>query len=138
AVDAGAFPVIASLQVFAMVVVGGLSRPMGAVLGAIYLVGLERVPVLRDIELVQLLTTGIGLIILLLLLPGGLTAAVLGVRNNYLRRVAARRGIDVPSLNADRLQPEEDVHVPQVRDDDGKPSSVEVPVGAGAVVGSTT
>jgi branched-chain amino acid transport system permease protein len=115
AVDAGAFPVIASLQVFAMVVVGGLSRPMGAVLGAIYLVGLERVPGLREVELVQLLTTGVGLIVLLLLLPGGFTAAVLNVRDDFLRRVAAKRGIDVPSLNADRLQEEPDVHVPAVQ-----------------------
>lgn len=116
AVDAGAFPVTASLSVFAMVVVGGLSRPMGAVLGAIYLVGLERVPGLREIELVQLLTTGVGLIILLLLLPGGFTAAVLNVRDAFLRRVAAKHGIDVPSLNADRLQeqPADELHVPAV------------------------
>jgi branched-chain amino acid transport system permease protein len=104
AVDAGAFPVTQSLAVFAMVVVGGLSRPMGAVLGAVYLVGLERVPGLRDVELVQLLTTGIGLVVLLLLLPGGLTAAVLNARDAFLRKVAERRGIDVPSLTADRLQ----------------------------------
>ena len=133
AVDTGAFPVINSLAVFAMVVVGGLSRPMGAVLGALYLVGLKRAPILNEIDEVQLLTTGVGLIILLLLLPGGFTAAVLNVRDDFLRRVAARRGIDVPSLNADRLQeePVEDLHVPEVRDDDGPPSAVEVPVGAG-------
>jgi branched-chain amino acid transport system permease protein len=136
AVDSGAFPVTQSLAVFAMVVVGGLSRPMGAVLGAIYLVGLERVPGLRDVELVGLLFTGVGLIVLLLLLPGGFTAAVLNVRDTFLRKVAARRGIDVPSLNADRLQPDADeVHVPDVRDDDGRPSSVEVPVGVGSVAG---
>ncbi|HWG94097.1 MAG TPA: ABC transporter permease [Mycobacteriales bacterium] len=103
AVDSGAFPVTGSLAVFAMVVVGGLSRPMGAVLGAAYLVGLERVPGLRDVELVQLLTTGVGLVLLLLLLPGGLTAAVLEVRDKYLRWVAARHGIAVPSLTADAL-----------------------------------
>lgn len=124
AVDAGAFPVTASLSVFAMVVVGGLSRPMGAVLGAIYLVGLERVPGLREIELVQLLTTGVGLIILLLLLPGGFTAAVLNVRDAFLRRVAAQHGIDVPSLNADRLQeqPEDEPRVPAVPVGAGSPS----------------
>jgi branched-chain amino acid transport system permease protein len=139
AVDAGAFPVTASLSVFAMVVVGGLSRPMGAVLGAVYLVGLERVPGLRDIELVQLLTTGVGLIVLLLLLPGGFTAAVLNVRDAFLRRVAARHRIEVPSLNADRLQQDADaVHVPDVRDDDATPSSVAVPTVAGSVVGSAS
>jgi branched-chain amino acid transport system permease protein len=104
AVDSGAFPVTTSLTVFAMVVVGGLSRPMGAVLGAVYLVGLERMPLLRDIELVQLLTTGIGLIVLLLLMPGGFTSAVLGLRDRFLRWVAARHAIDVPSLTADRRQ----------------------------------
>ena len=141
AVDSGAFPVTTSLTVFAMVVVGGLSRPMGAVLGAIYLVGVERVPGLREIELVQLLTTGIGLVILLLLLPGGFTAAVLNVRDAFLRRVANKHGIDVPSLTADRLQEDDqpaEPHMPvlPVRDDDGRPSTVDVPVGAGAVVGS--
>jgi branched-chain amino acid transport system permease protein len=139
AVDAGAFPVTMSLAVFAMVVVGGLSRPMGAVLGAIYLVGLERVPGLRDIELVALLTTGVGLIVLLLLMPGGFTAAVLNVRDSFLRKVAAKHGIDVPSLNADRLQEDADaVHVPQVRDDDGRRASTEVPVAAGSIPGSST
>ena len=127
AVDSGSFPVINSLAVFAMVVVGGLSRPMGAVLGAVYLIGLERVPGLRDIELVQLLTTGVGLIVLLLLLPGGFTAAVLNVRDDYLRRVAGKRGIDVPSLNADRLQEEPVAHVPTVLDAEVQP----VPAGAG-------
>jgi branched-chain amino acid transport system permease protein len=127
AVDSGSFPVINSLAVFAMVVVGGLSRPMGAVLGAVYLIGLERVPGLRDIELVQLLTTGVGLIVLLLLLPGGFTAAVLNVRDDYLRRVAGKRGIDVPSLNADRLQEEPVAHVPTALDAEVQP----VPAGAG-------
>lgn len=116
AVDAGAFPVTASLAVFAMVVVGGLSRPMGAVLGALYYVGLERVPFLRDVELVQLLTTGIGLVILLLLLPGGFTAAVLDLRDAWLRRVAATHGIAVPSLTADG--PTEAAELPQQRTDE--------------------
>jgi branched-chain amino acid transport system permease protein len=115
AVDSGAFPVTMSLAVFAMVVVGGLSRPMGAVLGALYLVGLARVPGLRDIELVQLLTTGIGLVVLLLLMPGGFTAALLGVRDRFLRWVAARHDIDVPSLTADGLT-EPDAPVPPQRE----------------------
>jgi branched-chain amino acid transport system permease protein len=115
AVDTGAFPIIASLQVFAMVVVGGLSRPMGAVLGAIYLIGLERLPVLRDIELVQLLTTGVGLIILLLLLPGGFTAALLEARDKFLRWVADRNDIAVPNLTSDGLT-RDDAAIPDPRE----------------------
>jgi hypothetical protein len=51
--------------------------------------------------------------VLLLLLPGGFTAAVLNVRDDYLRGWRRAAGIDVPSLNADRLQDSpEEVHVP--------------------------
>jgi branched-chain amino acid transport system permease protein len=132
AVDSGAFPVTSSLAVFAMVVVGGLSRPMGAVLGAVYLVGLERVPGLREIELVQLLTTGVGLVVLLLLLPGGFTAAVLEVRDTYLRRVAAKHGLDVPSLTADALQ-EPPPPVPPQRDAEALATGAADPRSTGTV-----
>jgi hypothetical protein len=50
----------------------------------------------------RLLVTGTGLLVILLVLPGGLGQAVVMVRDRVLRRVAARRGILVPSLIADR------------------------------------
>jgi branched-chain amino acid transport system permease protein len=104
AVDSGAFPAIASLRVFAMAVVGGLTSVGGAVAGAVYLISFQRFPMFRDIELFELLATGVGLMILLLFLPGGLAELGFRIRDAYLRWVAGRRGIHVPSLVADDLQ----------------------------------
>jgi len=46
--------------------------------------------------------TGIGVLVLLLFFPGGLGQILYTLRDNYLRWVAARRGLLVPSLVADR------------------------------------
>ena len=43
----------------------------------------------RDIELIELLTSGVGLLFLLMFLPGGLIEGVYRIRDNLLRRVAA-------------------------------------------------
>jgi hypothetical protein len=47
------------------------------------------------------LVSGVGLIFVLLALQGGLSQALYGVRDRWLRSVAERRGILVPSLVAD-------------------------------------
>jgi ABC-type branched-subunit amino acid transport system ATPase component/ABC-type branched-subunit amino acid transport system permease subunit len=85
----GAFNPNESLEVFTMVVVGGLGSLTGAVLGAAYL------------QLVanfleggwRLLATGAGMLVLLLVFPGGLGQAVVQVRDRLLERVARARGI---------------------------------------------
>jgi len=75
-----------SLQVVAMVVIGGLGSVTGAILGAVYVVGL---PAIWDgSPTVALLTSGIGLLVLLLYLPGGLIEVVHRVRDAVLARVA--------------------------------------------------
>jgi len=77
-----------SLQVVAMVVIGGLGSVTGAVLGAVYVVGL---PALwNHSNTVGLLTSGIGLLLLLLYLPGGLIEIVHRARDAMLG-LAARR-----------------------------------------------
>jgi ABC-type branched-subunit amino acid transport system ATPase component/ABC-type branched-subunit amino acid transport system permease subunit len=77
-----------SLQVVAMVVIGGLGSVPGAILGAVYVVGLPAL--FNDSPTVGLLTSGIGLLILLLYLPGGLLEVVHRVRDALLG-LAARR-----------------------------------------------
>jgi len=114
AVDTGAFPVVASLQVFAMAVVGGIASLGGAVVGAVYLIGAQRFPVISDVPLIELLATGVGLIVLLTVLPGGLAEIGVRTRDGFLRRVATTRGIHVPSLVADSRQ--DDVAAPRVSD----------------------
>jgi hypothetical protein len=50
-----------------------------------------------------LLLTGPLLIINLYANPGGLAGWAFNIRDDWLRKVASRRGIHVPSLLADRL-----------------------------------
>jgi ABC-type branched-subunit amino acid transport system permease subunit len=64
------FPPSESVLVLAMVVVGGLGSVPGAVLGAVYLVGLPIL--LGSTSTVQFITSGFGILAFLLYLPGGL------------------------------------------------------------------
>jgi branched-chain amino acid transport system permease protein len=91
------FDPAAGLQVFAMVVVGGLGSIGGAVLGAVYVYGAQYwLPPEWGF-----LSTGAGMLLVLLLMPGGLGAALGDARDGALRWYARRRGIRVPSLLAD-------------------------------------
>jgi ABC-type branched-subunit amino acid transport system ATPase component/ABC-type branched-subunit amino acid transport system permease subunit len=78
-----------SLVVFAMVVIGGLGSIPGALLGALYVRGVTWV---LPVDW-QILATGAGLLVVLLVFPGGLGAAFADLRDAFLRRVAVRRGI---------------------------------------------
>ena len=67
-------------------------------------------------------------------MPGGLTEGVYRVRDNFLRRVAAKHGIHVPSLVADSLVTEEEEGL-ILDDQDALDATIEMPVhtlGAGA------
>ncbi len=98
ALDAGNFDPGTGLRVFSMVVVGGLGSIGGAVLGAVYVQGTQYF--LTQPEW-AFLSTGAGLLLVLLILPGGLGAALGDARDAGLRWYAKRRGIRVPSLVAD-------------------------------------
>jgi branched-chain amino acid transport system permease protein len=99
-VTPGTFSPLASVEVFAMTVIGGLTSLPGAMLGAVYVKGVPHL--LSDyMDNAALLSTGAGLLALLLFLPGGLSEAYYRVRDGLLRRVAARHQLYVPSLVAD-------------------------------------
>jgi branched-chain amino acid transport system permease protein len=98
--DLGPYQPQASLQVFAMAVIGGLGSIPGALIGATYLYGTQYFLAPEW----QILATGAGLLAVLLVLPGGLGGALADVRDLVLRRVAARRGLRVGSL-ADEAAP---------------------------------
>ena len=59
-----------SILVVSMVVIGGLDSIAGAVLGALYLVGLPAM--FGTTPTIQFLTSGLGLLAFILYLPGGL------------------------------------------------------------------
>ena len=87
-----------SLEVFSMAVIGGLGSIPGAVLGATYVRGVDYF--YRGPELRFVLSGGV-LLLVLMLLPGGIGAALADARDWWLRRVARRQGIVVPSLVAE-------------------------------------
>ena len=100
-VDATTFTPERSISVFTIAVIGGLTSLPGAMLGAIWV---EGVPFLfSGSEFVRLLTSGVGLLALLLVVPGGLSEIMFRTRDAFLRWVAARNGIHVPSLVSDGL-----------------------------------
>ncbi|MGH2760021.1 MAG: branched-chain amino acid ABC transporter permease, partial [Actinomycetota bacterium] len=99
-IDYTRFVPITSLVMFSMVVLGGMGSLAGPVLGAIYVRGIQY---FLPAEL-QLFATGFGLVLVLLVFPGGLGQIFYGLRDRYLRWAAERRDIIVPSLFADKLQ----------------------------------
>jgi branched-chain amino acid transport system permease protein len=93
-----------SINAFVMVVIGGLGSMTGVFAGAIYLEGLTwfagDVPVqLRSV--MSVMGSGVGLVLILMFLPGGVGSLVYQTRDRMLRALANRRGIVVPSLIAD-------------------------------------
>ncbi|MEY2425089.1 MAG: branched-chain amino acid transport system permease protein livM, partial [Actinomycetota bacterium] len=99
-VDPNQFSPSQSLQIFAMTVIGGLTSVGGALVGALYVLGFQYF--LPDYSL---LASGMGMLLLLLFFPGGLSELGINLRDAYLRRIAIKKGIHVPSLLADSLQP---------------------------------
>jgi branched-chain amino acid transport system permease protein len=88
-----------SLRIFAMVVVGGLGSISGSVLGATFVYGVQY---FLPSEW-AFFATGAGLLLVLLLVPGGLGALFGDARDGVLRWYARRNDIRVPSLVADTL-----------------------------------
>ena len=86
-----------SLAVFTMVVIGGLGSVPGALAGALYVKGSAA---FLPSELL-FFASGLGLLAVLIALPGGLASLIYRARDGYLRWVATRRKIMVPSLFAD-------------------------------------
>jgi branched-chain amino acid transport system permease protein len=85
-----------SLRVFAMVVIGGLGSLPGALLGAVYVRGIDAFQGGFPIELrpfVALLGTGLGGLLVLMLVPGGLGAGLYVLRDRFLRRVTQREKV---------------------------------------------
>lgn len=88
----GTFAVADSLRVVSMTIIGGLASIPGTILGAVFVVGIDR---LVHVPYLRLLSTSIGLLVLLLYLPGGFGQVLYAIRDRLLLRIARRRGIDV-------------------------------------------
>ncbi len=97
----GAYPAAESLVVFSMAVIGGVAS-LGGTLAGVALVEWLGYAFPR----LQLLLTGVGLLVILMVLPGGLGQAFEQVRDRFVTAVARRRGlptvdeVDVVDLTA--------------------------------------
>jgi len=107
AVDAPAYGIFPSITIFLVTVIGGLTSLGGAIYGVLVINGSAFFiqPVLQrliHVNHLDLLFTGPGLILGLLTLPGGYAEGLFNTRDKFLRRIAAKHGIVVPSLIEDR------------------------------------
>src|SRR3954468_17792218 len=122
----GSYDVLSSIGVFLAAAVGGLGSLMG---GTLSVIAFEATVLFGPLawhhlghtvsDVMPLLLTGPLLILNLYTNPGGLAGWVFQERDKWLRRLAARHGIHVPSLVADR----------RVEDNDtpAEPTTVTVP-----------
>ena len=93
-----------SLTILLIVVVGGIGSAPGALLGVVFLLGVQWFSSALPSEFqtfAQQIADGVALIGVLATLPGGLGQLLYRVRDAYLRFVANRYDIVVPSLFAD-------------------------------------
>jgi hypothetical protein len=75
------------LGVFTASIVGGLGSSFGAVLGAVYLRGVEWFVTSAEW---RFLSSGVGVLAVLLILPGGLAALIFRIRDELARRIETR------------------------------------------------
>jgi branched-chain amino acid transport system permease protein len=119
----GTFPPGASIEAFSYAVIGGLGSVAGAMSG-VFLFRLLDFVLAKQFsgEVVAILRyslSGAGLLWILYFLPGGLWQFVQRRRDQYLRRVAERHDLLVPSLVADkRTDAADDELVPQAGAED--------------------
>ena len=89
-----------SIVVVATAIIGGLGSVAGPILGALWIRGIPQIIPEELDDLVRLLTSSIGLLVLLMYFPGGLLQIVYSIRDKLLeradRKMAAREAAATP------------------------------------------
>jgi branched-chain amino acid transport system permease protein len=106
-ITAGSYGANFSVQAFIVTVIGGIGSIPGAVMGAIVIQGVDFAASKFDLTALDLLVTAPGLILVLYFLPGGFAQLFYDRRDAYLRKLAVKHQIHVPSLLADSLVADE-------------------------------
>jgi len=99
-----------STLIFVYAVLGGLGSIMG---GLLVVAGLTAASHWSFLQQYYILLSSVGVVVTLMLRPGGNAQAIEMLRDRVLRVIAERRGIVVPSLIADRRVEEQAHHAPK-------------------------
>ncbi len=83
-----------NLLILTYVIIGGVTTPLGAIIGAAYWIGLGNLLPVRW----QILASGLGVLIVLLVLPSGIGGLFYRLRDRWLARVARQHDIVAPGL----------------------------------------
>jgi len=108
------FATAASINVVIMTVVGGIAIMPGPLLGVLLVIGLPNLALTDNLALAG---TQLGLLLLILYLPGGLASVVGKVRDRLIRRIATWRGVDYDAAYANEdaaAEGEAQIRRPQV------------------------
>ena len=108
-ISAGSYGPDLSVAMFLMAVLGGLGSVYAVLAGAVYFGIASNI---FSGQVGQLLTSGLGVLVIMLFFPAGLGAIVYSVRDAWLRRIAQRYRLYVPSLAGDRIKRGEEALVP--------------------------
>jgi len=98
-----------SVAMFLMAVLGGLGSVYAVLAGAIYFATASTI---FSGQIGLLLASGLGVLAVMLFFPAGLGAAAYSARDAWLRRIAQRHRIYVPSLAGNRIKRGEEALVP--------------------------
>jgi branched-chain amino acid transport system permease protein len=80
-----------SISLFAIVVFGGLGSPVGATLGAAVILGIQSIANDLNLSGLDLFASGIGILLLLYMAPGGIGQVVYDARDAVVRALVRRR-----------------------------------------------
>ncbi len=113
------FDPLASIDVVAMSVIGGLGIAIGPLLGALYILG---VPEFLPLDNAGLAATAFGWLLLILYFPGGLAQLLQPLRDRVVDALARRDGIDpVKERSPDDEAEDTDTMVVTLQDSAPKP-----------------
>lgn len=84
-VTTGSFPASASIDIAVMVVVGGATLMAGPLVGVLFVIG---IPAFLPLDAAGIATTKLGLLLLIVFLPGGFAQLLLPLRDRLAARLA--------------------------------------------------
>ena len=108
-VSADSYGASLSVSMFLLAVLGGLGSVYAVLAGAVYF---ALAATLFPGTVGSLLSSGVGVLLVMLVWPAGLGAMAYSVRDAWLRRIAQRYRLFVPSLAGNRLKRGEEALVP--------------------------